>query len=202
MAKASDNLYPYVHLVPAAAPASPSAGSQRIYLDSGDSNKLKRKDSSGTVTTIEGGGGGGTFTAYTTYTPTLTATTTNPSLGSGVDVLHEGRYCQVGTGSGSQVSGRGCIQFGTSPSSGSGSYRVLLPVAAATSGTTFTVIGTASVYNASGGGIKVGVLTLVDSTHAKVLITAAVPNHELGASVPGSWADADSISFEFAYEAA
>lgn len=59
MAKASDNLFPYVHLVPAAAPASPAAGSQRLYLDSADSNKLKRKDSSGTVTTIEGGGGGG-----------------------------------------------------------------------------------------------------------------------------------------------
>jgi hypothetical protein len=59
MPKASDNLFPYVHLVPAAAPASPAAGAERIYLDSGDGNKLKRKDSSGTVTTVEGGGSGG-----------------------------------------------------------------------------------------------------------------------------------------------
>ena len=58
MAKASANVFPYVHLAPAAAPASPAAGSQRLYLDSGDSNKLKRKDSAGTVVTIEGGGGG------------------------------------------------------------------------------------------------------------------------------------------------
>jgi hypothetical protein len=55
MAKASDNVFPYVHVAPAAAPASPSAGSERLYLDSADGNKLKRKDSSGTVTTIEGG---------------------------------------------------------------------------------------------------------------------------------------------------
>jgi hypothetical protein len=59
MAKASANLFPYVHLVPAAAPASPAVGSQRLYLDSADSNKLKRKDSSGVVTTVEGGGGTG-----------------------------------------------------------------------------------------------------------------------------------------------
>ena len=58
MAKASDNVFPYVHVAPAAAPSSPAAGSQRLYLDSADGNKLKRKDSSGTVTTIEGGGSG------------------------------------------------------------------------------------------------------------------------------------------------
>lgn len=59
MAKVSANLFPYLHLVPAAAPASPAAGAERLYLDSGDGNKLKRKNSSGTVTTIEGAGGGG-----------------------------------------------------------------------------------------------------------------------------------------------
>ena len=57
MAKASDNLYPYVHVVPAAAPASPAAGSERLFLDSADGNKLKRKNSSGSVTTIESSGG-------------------------------------------------------------------------------------------------------------------------------------------------
>lgn len=59
MTKASDNLFPYLHLVPAAAPAAPAAGSERVYLDSGDGNKLKRKNSAGSVTTIEGGSGGG-----------------------------------------------------------------------------------------------------------------------------------------------
>ena len=55
MAKASDNQFPYVHLVPAAAPANPTAG-ERLYLDSGDGNKLKRRSTAGVVTTIEGGG--------------------------------------------------------------------------------------------------------------------------------------------------
>lgn len=65
MAKASDNIYPLVRLAPGAAPASPAAGQQVLYLDSADSNKLKRKDSSGTVTTVEGSGGSGGLLAYT-----------------------------------------------------------------------------------------------------------------------------------------
>lgn len=82
MAKASDNLFPYVHLVPAVAPASPASGSQRLYLDSGNSNKLTRKDSSGTVTVVEGGTGtSGGILAQKIYNPgtittyTITATT-------------------------------------------------------------------------------------------------------------------------------
>lgn len=67
MAKASDNLFPYVHLVPAAAPSSPAAGSERVYLDSGNGNKLTRKNSSGATTVIEGGGGGGTFIGARVY---------------------------------------------------------------------------------------------------------------------------------------
>lgn len=54
MAKASDNQFPYVHLVPAAAPANPSAG-ERLYLDSADGNKLKRRSTAGVVTVVEGG---------------------------------------------------------------------------------------------------------------------------------------------------
>lgn len=100
MAKASDNLFPYVHLVPAAAPAAPAAGAERLFLDSGDSNKLKRKNSAGTVTTVEGGGSvtpgerivcnrTGLGASYTTTSTTfadidatnLTAAVTTPSGG-------------------------------------------------------------------------------------------------------------------------
>lgn len=55
MAKASDNPYPSVLVVEGTAPATPAAGDQRLFVDSAD-HKLKRKDSSGTVTTVEGGG--------------------------------------------------------------------------------------------------------------------------------------------------
>lgn len=62
--KASDNLFPYVTLVPAVAPAAPATGAERVYLDSGD-GKLKRKNSAGTVATIEGGGGASSHAEYT-----------------------------------------------------------------------------------------------------------------------------------------
>jgi hypothetical protein len=61
--KPSDNPYPYVTLVPAAAPGSPAAGLQRLYLDSGNSNKLSRKDSSGSATVVESAGGTGASTS-------------------------------------------------------------------------------------------------------------------------------------------
>jgi hypothetical protein len=75
MAKASDNLFPYIHLTPAAAPAAPAAGAERLYLDSADGNKLKRMNASGTPTTIEGGGGGGASTRVLLKQITLGADT-------------------------------------------------------------------------------------------------------------------------------
>lgn len=82
MAKASDNLFPYLHLVPAAAPASPAAGAERLFLDSGNGNKLSRKNSSGTVSVIESAGGSAAteLLASTGYNPGTQAsytTTTN-----------------------------------------------------------------------------------------------------------------------------
>lgn len=83
MAKASDNVFPYIHLAPAAAPASPASGSQRLYLDSADGNKPKLKDSAGVVTTIGGSGGGAL--AYVAYNPGTMSSYTTTSL-SVVDV--------------------------------------------------------------------------------------------------------------------
>lgn len=57
MAKASDNPYPSVLVVEGTTPASPPAGDQRVFIDSAD-HKLKRVNSSGTVTTIESSGSG------------------------------------------------------------------------------------------------------------------------------------------------
>ena len=89
MAKASDNVFPYVHVAPAAAPSSPSAGSERLYLDSADGNKLKRKDSSGTVTTIEGGSSTGGIIARTSYDPaSLASYTTSSTTDADVDATN------------------------------------------------------------------------------------------------------------------
>lgn len=54
MAKASDNAFPSLLLVEGSAPASPSSGQHRLFVDTAD-DKLKRKDAAGTVSVVEGG---------------------------------------------------------------------------------------------------------------------------------------------------
>ena len=61
---------------------NPAADYRRLFL--GEDGQLHVKDSAGTVTAI-----GGTLGAWTSYTPSWTATTTNPVLGSSTIV---GRY--------------------------------------------------------------------------------------------------------------
>jgi hypothetical protein len=69
---------------------------------------------------------GGTATAWTSYTPALTASGTNPTLGSGS--VATGKYKQIGK----TVFGWAKIAFGTSGvSAGSGILRISLPIAAA-----------------------------------------------------------------------
>lgn len=58
MAKASDNRFPKLLLTETAAPTAPAAGDQALFIDPAD-HKVKRVNSAGTVTAVEGGGGGG-----------------------------------------------------------------------------------------------------------------------------------------------
>lgn len=82
MAKASDNTFPKVIISEGSTPASPSAGSQKLFIDSSD-HKLKRVNSSGTVTQVEPSGGAGGIIAYNSYAPsslaTYTVTATSPT---------------------------------------------------------------------------------------------------------------------------
>lgn len=56
MAKASENVFPKLIVSEQTTPASPSAGQQKLFIDSAD-HKLKRVNSAGTVTTVEGAAG-------------------------------------------------------------------------------------------------------------------------------------------------
>ena len=68
---------------------------------------------------------GGLSGAWQSYTPTWTASTTNPSIGNGSIV---GRYLQIGK----TCWFRAYLQFGTTTTAGSGNYSVGLPVASVT----------------------------------------------------------------------
>jgi len=77
--KASDNEFPSLLIKEGTAPASPASGDQRVYIDSAD-HHLKRKNSSGTVTDLEGG----TAAAYVTAHGARVIRSANLSVGNNV----------------------------------------------------------------------------------------------------------------------
>jgi hypothetical protein len=99
-------------------PASPPDG-MRIYET--DTKLFRSYSSALSLWLVEGASG------VFTYTPTLTATTTSPNLGSGSVV--RGKYTR---GAGGMVHVAWRIAFGTTgTASGTGQYLVSLPIAAA-----------------------------------------------------------------------
>jgi hypothetical protein len=88
MAKASDNVFPKLIVSEGTTPSSPAAGSQKLFIDSAD-HKLKRVDSSGAVSTVEGGSSGGTSSggilAYTAYSAPSNYTKANGATHAQVD---------------------------------------------------------------------------------------------------------------------
>ena len=130
--------------------------------------------------------------AWETYTPALTASTTNPTLGTGSSV--SGRYGQVNK----IVCGQGQINFGTSGvGAGSGFYFVSLPITAQSSG---KVIGQFQFYDSSAGAVYVG--TLISDTTTRSLMYYNNPSSVATNSAPFTWAAGDFIRYTFQYEAA
>lgn len=130
--------------------------------------------------------------AWETYNPALTASTTNPTLGTGSTV--SGRYGQVNK----IVCGQGQINFGTSGvSGGSGFYYVSLPITAQSSG---KVIGQIQFYDASSVAVYTG--TLITDTTTRALMYVGNPASPTSNTAPFIWAASDFIRYTFQYEAA
>jgi hypothetical protein len=129
-----------------------------------------------------------------TYTPAVTASTTNPTLGtsnvaSARYTLRNGNWCDV----------RGVVKFGTSGvSAGSGAYSITLPF---TSNANISAgnIGTGGVYlfDSSGPAAASGTVFLVNS--ASTFSMLANTNQVAGVQ-PWTWAANDYMSFTFTYE--
>ena len=193
MTKASDNAFPSLLITEGTEPSAPAAGKQRLYIDS-TSHKLKRTDSSGTDVDIEGTALG----AWTAYTPTWTAVTTNPTLGS---TTIAGRYLLVGTKTG-LVRIEISITTGGAWNAGSGEYKFSLPagwtaltglpsfgsVHVLDNGTTHYA-GTAEVQSA---GTVIHPVLIADASGSKVLAN----------TVPVTWANGDQIHIEMIVELA
>jgi hypothetical protein len=136
--------------------------------------------------------------AWQLYTPALTATTTNPTLGTGSVAF--GHYYQIGK----QVTVQFRIVFGTSGvNAGSGLYRVSLPVTPET--TTICIYGTFWAYDSSAAASAIGALNITSGGLIQFLYSAAAPSgnsSEITNAAPWTWAASDQLRGTLTYEAA
>lgn len=142
--------------------------------------------------------------AWTSYTPTWTAVTTNPTIGNGT---LEGAFCRIGK----LVIFRVTLLFGSTTTAGSGIYEWALPVAPAA---TYTAGSNAGGFLCTGYGEDAGVLGVsVDSGRIKtgskcwlnVSNNASASSgaaQQVAHNVPFSWGDGDNLMFSGMYEAA
>ncbi len=129
------------------------------------------------------------------YTPVLTASVTNPTLGSGS--LAEGRYIEV---PGHLVIYRFAVEFGTSGvNRGDGQYRISLPVPA-------TSLTPASIYTSMGSGV---LFDWSESGHKELCtwqygissyLTGVVDDSSIFHNAPFDWAAEDRMSGTVMYQ--
>jgi hypothetical protein len=135
---------------------------------------------------------------WLTYVPTVTASPTPPTLGTGSNQL--GQYIQIGK----TVICDGFIQFGTSgTAAGTGNYIFSLPVAAAvpTPSTAF-ILGQCTLTSA---GLSTrGDVYFNNSTTVTLRYTTAAVGGSLAvasSTLPGAWTTSDSMRIHVIYQA-
>lgn len=126
------------------------------------------------------------------YTPSLTASTTDPTLNG----TAAGRYCKMGR----TVIGWALIQFGSSGiNAGSGSYRVSLPDTAAA--VTYTThVGGATLYDNSSGTWDQAEAYLRPTTGTTNMQFTYEATSLVNNTGPWTWNTSDYISVSFKYE--
>lgn len=149
---------------------------------------------------------GQNWARYTPYTPTLTASSSNPDLGTAPTTT--GYYRRDGN----RVWGYAGITFGTSPTAGSGTYGLLLPAEPIDrnqpvgSGYLIDLSDNVRMVLAAAG---VATSFFAATASKAVLFTSNIATegigsgaNPVGAAVPWTWAEGDSITLQFDYEAA
>lgn len=131
---------------------------------------------------------------WTSYTPTLTATTTNPTIGNGTLTgfykLLDPKTCLV----------RIYWQFGSTSAAGSGTYSFAIPFTSASVGGNQVMAG---VFTDSGTGFYACVGRIAASaTTLGVTVADSAGGRSLTEANPVAWATNDSIGLEGIYEIA
>ena len=133
--------------------------------------------------------------AWTSYTPTWTAVTTNPTIGNGTQV---GGFINPGK----LVVFRGKVTAGSTTTFGSGSYRLTLPTAPNTNQPMRLMV---ALLDSSASATYQGLTFNVSSTTAPLAIDNGTAGGALAAvspTVPFTFAQSDTLEFEGCYEAA
>jgi hypothetical protein len=133
--------------------------------------------------------------AHIPYTPTWTATGTNPTLGNGTLA---GAYTQIGKFIHFYID----LAIGSTTNGGGGNYRWALPVTAA--GTAF-VMGVAQYFDASSGNLLIGLVANPSTTVCDIQYPASAPVGVLTAvsnSAPWAIGSGDVIRIGGSYRAA
>lgn len=130
---------------------------------------------------------------WETWTPALTASTTNPTLGTGSVIT--GRYARIQK----TVFGNVTILFGSAGvAAGTGFYFVSLPITAQSA---TPPVGSGWMLDSSASLLRQIEVTL-DSTTRVALWLDNTTNFAVAATNPWTWAANDQIRFQFTYEAA
>ncbi len=134
--------------------------------------------------------------AWTSWTPVLTATTTNPTLGTGSSVA--GKYLKVGK----LVTAQFSITFGTSGvNAGNGIYRVSLPVTATIFTGSFDTVGIGNLFDSSAGALYTMTPVMISTTFFELYYTGTSVYYAQNSS-PMTWAASDKITGTLTYQAA
>lgn len=135
-----------------------------------------------------------TQTAWTSYTPTWSGTTTNPVIGNGSITA---AYKQVGK----TVWYRGQIVFGSTTTFGSGTWELTWPVTPTSlANTNGGFIGPAYVLDNSSGATWSAVILSSSTTKLRIAVTNAAATGVLTNSAPTTWAVSDRFSWIIVYE--
>jgi hypothetical protein len=132
--------------------------------------------------------------AWTSYTPTLTASTTNPT-----NWTQTGYYARVGK----LVIAKGTLTAGASMTAGSGTYRIALPVNAQTALGNAVLEGSTYLYdNSTGNAYSIAVPYAANTAYIQLVYGTGGTGAIVGHNAPWTWAASDIIQFAFSYEAA
>lgn len=133
---------------------------------------------------------------WTDYTPVLTGSVTNPTLGTGSE--RRGRYKQIGK----LVAAQFDIKFGSSgAAAGSGSYEISLPVVPFEPVSNWTM-GSGWIYDTSADLLKQVTWVLNGGKIGGFLAAAATSAYRINSGNPWVWAQSDQIFGQLTYEAA